>query len=59
MTGKKNKMKCKKYNVTGMDGWMDGRAGLRIAYSNTGEKQCHARKQYGTGWMDGWMVEPG
>ena len=29
-------------------GWMDGKAGLRIAYSN--QKPC-----WKDGWMDGWM----
>ena len=31
-----------------MDGWMDGKAGLRIAYSN--------QKPWGVeGWVDGWV----
>ena len=31
-----------------MDGWKDGKAGLRIAYSN--QKPCGV-----DGWVDGWM----
>ena len=30
-----------------MDGWMGGKAGLRIAYSN--------KKSLVTGWMEGWV----
>ena len=33
-----------------VDGWMDGRAGIRIAYSNQ-----NTGAEWVDGWVDGWM----
>ena len=46
----------------GMEGWMGGRAGLRIAYSNQklfcAKKPCW-KEGWVEGWMDGWVGKPG